>query len=216
VELIHAVQAEAFDLVLAGTRGVSSWEKFLVGSTASRLIQKCPASVWIVKAKHVSPPKVVLAPVDFSPVSLKAVRQGLSIAQQANAMFHLLHVIDDVDITSSYVANANRKEINEAVEKRLYGVLESLQIDREQIRVHLSIGAPWQEVGRLAQQLGVDLIAMGTVGRGGIQGLLLGNTAEKVLRTSDCSILTVKPDDFVSPIQPVSWPLHPGKGSEFR
>jgi universal stress protein E len=216
VELIHAVQAEAFDLVLAGTRGISSWENFLVGSTASRLVQKCPSCVWIVKAEHVGPPKVVLAPMDFSPVSLKAVRHGWSIAQQANATFHLLHVIDEKDISSSYFANANRKEINEAVERRLYGVLESLQIDSEQIRVHLSIGTPWQEVSRLAQHLGVDLIAMGTVGRGGIQGLLLGNTVEKVLRTSDCSILTVKPDDFLSPIQPASWPLHPGKDSELQ
>lgn len=49
-----------------------------------------------------------------------------------------------------------------------------------------------------------DLIVIGTVGRSGIQGLLLGNTAEKVLDTCDCSIFTVKPDGFVSPIQPIS------------
>ena len=48
---------------------------------------------------------------------------------------------------------------------------------------------------------------MGTVGRSGIKGLLLGNTAEKVLGTCDCSILTVKPDGFVSPIDPASWPF---------
>jgi universal stress protein E len=54
-----------------------------------------------------------------------------------------------------------------------------------------------------------DVIAMGTVGRSGIRGMLLGNIAEKVLATCDCSILTVKPDDFVSPIQPAFWPLHP-------
>lgn len=41
-----------------------------------------------------------------------------------------------------------------------------------------------------------------------------GNTADKVLATCDCSILTVKPDDFVSPINPASWPLQPGPGSE--
>lgn len=214
VELIHAVQAEAFDLVLAGSRGMSSWEQFLVGSTAKRLIQKCPASVWIAKEKHVVQPKVVLAPVDFSPVSWKAVKHGLSIAQHANATFHVLHVIDENDIPSTCNTNVHRNEINELVEKRLYDSLESLQIDREHIQFHLSVGKPWQEVGRLAQHLGVDLIAMGTVGRGGIQGLLLGNTAEKVLRTSDCSILTVKPDDFVSPIQYASWPLHEGQGSE--
>ena len=71
-------------------------------------------------------------------------------------------------------------------------------------------------VGRLAQRLGVDLITMGTVGRGGITGLLLGNAAEKVLRTFDCSILTVKAENFVSPINPASWPLPPGPGSNVQ
>jgi universal stress protein E len=58
-----------------------------------------------------------------------------------------------------------------------------------------------------------DLIAMGTVGRSGIQGVLLGNTAEKVLATCDASILTVKPAEFVSPIQPAFWKLHPEEQS---
>ena len=66
VELTHAVQAEGYDLVLAGTRGLAAWEEFFVGSTARRLIRKCPANVWIVTAEHVGPPKVVLAATDFS------------------------------------------------------------------------------------------------------------------------------------------------------
>jgi nucleotide-binding universal stress UspA family protein len=106
-------------------------------------------------------------------------------------------------------AHAIRKEINAVVKKRLNDALESMQIDRTQIELHLSLGTPWKEVSRLSEHLKVDLIAMGTVGRNGIQGLFLGNTAEKVLRTCDCSILTVKPDGFVSPIEPASWSLHP-------
>ena len=50
---------------------------------------------------------------------------------------------------------------------------------------------------------------MGTVGRSGIKGVLLGNTAEKVLTTCDCSLLTVKPEGYESPISPPFWPLHP-------
>ena len=71
VELTHAVQAEGYDLVLAGTRGLAAWEQFLIGSTAKRLIRKCPSAVWIVKAEHVGPPKVVLAATDFSPSASK-------------------------------------------------------------------------------------------------------------------------------------------------
>ncbi|MDA1179623.1 MAG: universal stress protein, partial [Planctomycetota bacterium] len=77
------------------------------------------------------------------------------------------------------------------------------------IKTHLSWGTPWQEIGRTAQHIAADLITIGTVGRSGIQGILLGNTAERVLTTQNCSILTVKPEDFKSPIQPAFWQLHP-------
>jgi nucleotide-binding universal stress UspA family protein len=214
VELTHAVQAEGYDLVMAGTRGLAAWEQFFVGSTAKRLIRKCPASVWIVKAEHEGQPRAVLAPTDFSEVSLKAAAHGLSVAEQADAKFHLLHVIDSMDIPEDVISklpqgSSLREEINAEAKNRLEAFLNSLKVDRNQIQVHLSWGTPWKEVRRLAQQVDADLIAMGTIGRSGFKGVLLGNTAEKVLSTCDCSILTVKPDDFVSPIQPACWPLHP-------
>jgi universal stress protein E len=215
VELTHAVQAEGYDLVLAGTRGLTAWEQFFVGSTAKRLIRKCPASVWIVKAEHVGPPRVVLAATDFSDVSFKAVAQGLWVAQQANAEFHLLHVIDSMDVPEDVISkipqgSSLRNEINEEAKKRLDSLIESLRENGERIHRHLSWGTPWKDISRTAQHLKADLIAMGTVGRSGIKGVLLGNTAEKVLGSCDCSVLTVKPDGFVSPIQPAFWQLHPG------
>lgn len=56
-------------------------------------------------------------------------------------------------------------------------------------------------IPKLAQAKEVDLIVMGTVSRAGIAGLLIGNTAEKVLRRVDCSMLTVKPEGFISPVK---------------
>ena len=55
-------------------------------------------------------------------------------------------------------------------------------------------------IPQLAQAKEVELIVMGTVNRAGIAGLLIGNTAEKVLRRVDCSTLTVKPERFVTPV----------------
>jgi len=48
----------------------------------------------------------------------------------------------------------------------------------------------------------VDLIVMGTLARAGVEGLLIGNTAEKILSRIDCSVLALKPEGFVSPITP--------------
>lgn len=228
VELTHAVQQEGFDLVLAGTRGLTAWEQFFVGSTAKRLIRKCPAAVWIVKAEHAGPPKSVLTATDFSEPSRRAALQGLSIAQQAGAEFHLLH---SIDYLIDYLTEANkefvtrypvggplRREINNGAQKLLEKFVESLDTDPANVHLHLSWGTPWQEIGRLAKHLNVDLISLGTVGRSGIKGVLLGNTAERVLDTCDCSILTLKPDGFVSPIppSPSSSPSHPRSESEVR
>lgn len=217
VELTLAVQREGFDLVLAGTRGLSAWEQFLVGSTSKRLIRKCPSSVWIVKAEHAGPPKTVLAATDLSDVSRRAAREGLWIAQQASAEFHLLHSIDylidyltDVSkevVTRYPVVGPLRREINEGAQKLLEAFVKSLDTDPAKVHLHLSWGTPWQEVARLAQHLNVDLIALGTVGRSGIKGVFLGNTAERILTTCDCSILTVKPEDFVSPLAPGVRPM---------
>ncbi len=212
VELTLAVQREGFDLVLAGTRGLFAWEQFFVGSTSKRLIRKCPSSVWIVKAEHVGPPKAVLAATDFSEVSRRAAREGLWIAQQASAEFHLLHSIDYLidyltetpkKVDTRYpVGGPLRREINEGAQKLLDAFVKSLDTHPAKVHLHLSWGTPWQDVGRLAQHLNVDLIALGNVGRSGIKGVFSGNTAERILTTCDCSILTVKPDVFVSPLAP--------------
>ena len=211
VEIIHAVHQAGHDLVLAGTRGLAAWEQFFIGSTSKTLIRKCPSSVWIVKAEHVGPPQVVVAATDFSEVSRKAVCEGLWVAQQASAEFHLLHVIDYLtDIPAEVVTKFPpsgpplRQEINDEAQKRLEAFVASLDTDPAQVHLHLSWGTPWQEVDRLARHLNADVIAIGTVGRSGIKGVLMGNTAEKILATSECSLLTVKPADFVSPIAPVS------------
>lgn len=63
-----------------------------------------------------------------------------------------------------------------------------------------SQGAASYVVPALANDLGVELVVMGTVGRAGIPGLLIGNTAEDILGQIDCSDLTVKPAAFVSPV----------------
>jgi len=202
-EISHAVQREGCDLVFVGTRGLAEWEQFLVGSNAKQLIRKCPASVWIVKPKNDGHPKVVLAATDFSEVSRKAVSQGHWVAQQADAAFHLLHVVDSKDVPEDVISripkgSSLQQEINLEASQRMDAFVDSLAIDRASIQMHLSWGAPWQEIRRAAKFQAADLVVMGTVGRSGIQGLLLGNTAERVLDTCDCSILTVKPDDIIS------------------
>ncbi|MEI7461894.1 MAG: universal stress protein [Pirellula sp.] len=205
VVIVHAVQQGGFDLVLAGSRGLGDWTQFLVGSTAKRLVRNCPVSVWIVKSEVVGPPKVILAPTDLSDVSRKAIREGLWLAEQSGAEFHVLHVVDsqkvrDEEASKQPPSSSSQQEIEAEAMRQLEEFLRPLET-AVRIHSHVTQGVAWQEIGRMAQQLNADLIAIGTVGRSGVKGMLLGNTAEKVLDTCDCSMLTVKRDGFVSPIE---------------
>ena len=65
----------------------------------------------------------------------------------------------------------------------------------------LSRGHPDDVIREFVVTHGIDLVVMGTVARGGISGLLFGNTAERILRTLPCSVLAVKPDGFESPVR---------------
>ena len=66
--------------------------------------------------------------------------------------------------------------------------------------VHLVKGRPARIISEYARKQGADLIVMGTLGRTGIPGLMIGNTAEDVLRQSQTAVLAVKPAGFVSPV----------------
>ena len=65
---------------------------------------------------------------------------------------------------------------------------------------HLLKGSARQEVPAPAKRLQVDCIVMGTVARTGIRGFFMGNTAETILEQIDCSVLAIKPQEFVTPV----------------
>ena len=210
IAITHAVQQEGFDLVVAGSLGQSAWERLFIGSTAKRLIRKCPASVWLVANGQAAPPRHVLMATDFSETSRKAAMQGYWIAKQANAELHLLHVVDSFEVPEELLPTiaefeAFRRELEHEARGRLREFVASMDADARSIHQHVACGPAWHEIDLVARNLKIDLLVMGTVGRGGIPGLLLGNTAEKVLDTCNRSIVTVKPDGYVSPIKPPIW-----------
>lgn len=217
-ELIHSVEQESYDLVVAGTRGHNALHRLVMGSTAKRLVRKCPASVWIVKGKAIKPPRRILAAVDMSDVSRRALDQAIWTAQRADAQLHVLHVIESTGLGSDVLdtnvagspAGSLRKLIESEVTKQFETFLASANLADVNTTKHLLWGSPAYDVAHLAKELKAELVVVGTIGRRGVEGILLGNTAESVLTHCECDVLTVKPAEYVSPIKPAMWPLHPG------
>src|SRR6185369_2017205 len=164
-ELIHSVQQEGYDLVVAGTRGHSALQRLVLGSTAKRLIRKCPASVWIVKDKEIKPPTSILVAVDMSEVSQVALDQAVWMAQQAGASLHIVHVIESTglsaDLLDTNVAGPQSKSLRAVIQTEVVQQLERFLSSMESAGVkttkHLLWGSPPHETVRLATELNCDL-----------------------------------------------------------
>lgn len=208
IQIIRQVQSQQFDLVVAGTHGQSISRRFWVGGTAGKLVRKCPSAVWITRPYEATGINSVLAPCDFSMVSRKALSVAAGLAMKADAELHLLHVynVDEIPQLLPDTGEVEeevgryRRIVRRGTLERLRQCLDELAIEPRRLTLHALPGIAWRTIGSAARRLKADVIVMGAVGRGGIAGLLIGNTAEKVLHSSSQSVLTVKPDDFVSPV----------------
>ncbi len=84
---------------------------------------------------------------------------------------------------------------------KLAKILAPFTLSADDTNVHLVKGRPIDAINEAADKSKADMIVMGTVGRVGIPGLLIGNTAEEVLQTATCSVLAIKPEGFETPVK---------------
>ena len=201
-------------LVMKTAHGDANREAQLFGSTAMHLFRKCPVPVWIVKPRRSSRIRRVLAAVD----PVKAISGGRDcsaailaaaseIAAGENAEFHVCHAyaVAGEHLLHSPSPAEYRKYIHsvrENIEESLNALLAPLRLRTGDARVHILKGDAGQILTALAAELPAELLVMGTVGRTGVKGLLIGETAERMLRAVNCSVLALKPRGFRSPLDP--------------
>ena len=140
--------------------------------------------------------KNILVPSDFSECSDAAVRYGVALAKAFNARLHLMHVVQD-PYTQPWAAEAFPAGISDLLRDWQEQALKRLQscvpeADRDRVVATCAIATPFSEIMRYAQKEGIDLIVLGTHGRGPMAHMLLGSVAEKVVRRAPCPVLTVR------------------------
>ena len=213
LSVILAVLVNHHDLVMkAAEESRGKWQR-LFGSGDQKLMRKCPCPVWIVKPLTETHFRRILAAVDLDPtepdtdaLAARIMEFATSLAAEEGSELHVVHVwrlaaetalrgrqIDttDVDKIVDGIEAAHRSELD--------GFLGPYPYDKR--TVHFVKGRAGDVIPDLAEGLDVDLVVIGTVGRTGVPGLLIGNTAEEILNSVDCSVLTLKPESFETPIQ---------------
>ncbi|MEK7408049.1 MAG: universal stress protein [Acidobacteriota bacterium] len=215
LEVIREVLRHQRDLVMMIAEEKGGVKDILFGSTSMHLMRKCPCPVWVMKPGQRRRYARVLAAVDTVPpdeqhnsLNVKIMELGASLARVEGSELHVVHTWVPASeriwgLGSRLRADDREKIARESQQthgKWFSELLEKSALDDLRVQLHLLRGEASDLIPWLARKKHIDVIVMGTVCRTGVPGLFIGNTAEKVLRQVDCSVLTVKPEGFVTPV----------------
>ena len=179
-------------------------------------MRKCPCPVWAIKPSSKTGFDRIMAAVDFDPaheenqaLNTKIIELASSLAEFQDAELYVVHAWrlygenllrnrsglrpNEIDKIVERSLETHRRWLNDLVQKNAPTIPEH--------RIHLLKGEAGDLIPETAIKIKVDLIVMGTVGRTGIPGYFIGNTAERILQQVNCSVMAVKPDRFVSPVE---------------
>ena len=204
VTLVHWCNKLHADLLVLGSRG-RTHARHQIGAIAAKCARQAPANVLLVREEMKYPFRQIVACVDFSDTSAKAVRLAAEIAQADNGYLDCLFVnqtalalsldyagylpaleIPDSSTTPHWEAELEKFRkplVPPTVANRTRGIVSERVNVRDAIYEHVS-------------ETGADLVVLGTRGATGLRTLLMGTTAERVITHSPCSVLAVKPDGY--------------------
>jgi nucleotide-binding universal stress UspA family protein len=214
IETIRFILSEGGDLLLKVRETPEPGRS--IANTDKKLLRKCPVPVLLLNQSRKKNFSRILAAVDPDPTDLprlelhrNVVAVAASLAKYHQATLDIVYAWDTFSPSTlqgpRFKLTMNELRALAAVEQKAHQAwLNDLLAANADMGVkchqHLIQGEPSQVIVDLAGRRKSDLLVMGTVARGGLPGLLIGNTAEKVLDNVGCSTLTIKPADFLCPI----------------
>lgn len=183
------------------------------GAVDMQLLRKSPCPVWLVGVGEATRPRRILAAIDPDRDNPEAQRLNRRIVETA-AMIARLEKASLIVMTAwspfgvalldSRMSEADvRKYVRVArktAKEELKDFVDTLGDVGQPFETALIKGNPQGAIPRFCKRKDIDLVVMGTVARTGVVGMIMGNTAERVLQQLKCSVLALKPAGFKSPV----------------
>jgi nucleotide-binding universal stress UspA family protein len=197
-ELLDAVEHDGHDLVVVGATGMDRVSNFLLGSLPEDIVRRSPVPVLVV------PPEIeaggydhIVAPVDLTPCSLESLRHAARMARSHDARLTVLHAVpfmteSDTHPLPDAVELGSPSEIESQARQHLEEFLGDVSFEGIDSETRIEMGVPKNVIGETVDDLGAELVVMGTHGRRGVAWLFLGSTATKVLRSMPSQVMTVR------------------------
>lgn len=213
--ILSAARKIGVDAIVMGSRGASGLKHLVQGSVAEKVLRESFCPVIIIKKRTQSDfngyvlPQIrdvegafqldkILVALDFSPASKLALQHAVSIASQYNSTIYTLTVFDK---KFKEYGNDHRKHTSLVVRgekiklwKEFPELLRAIDCHLPETRLKriLLSGDPFSRIESIVQKKEIDLVAMGTNGRTGLEHFLLGSVAGKVLRSVNCAVMTIR------------------------
>ena len=140
----------------------------------------------------------ILCPTDFSDLSIGAMKYAGLLAEKFAASLHVLHVVDQAYQywmamgPESIPAGPTTEEMTDTAKKQMEEFVGQHVPASLKATTEIVTGRPFMEIIRIAKEKNVDLIVIGTHGRGALSQILLGSVADKVVHKAPCPVLSVR------------------------
>ncbi len=205
LEIIQIAKEKKVDLLAIGTHGRAGVDRVILGSVAERIVRKAGCPVMVIRGRKYVGFKRIIVPVDLSDCSRIALEYAVATARAHSSKLTILHVYEG-SFVEPYVKAANSEEEADEIMKEIERVnetkydefLKTVDLSGVEYEKLLKKGIPETDIVEIAMEQQANLIVMGTHGRSGIKHILIGSTAEEVVRAVHCDIIIVKPDKFDS------------------
>jgi universal stress protein E len=201
-EQLCAVATESqAGLIIVGTRRRSAGTRMLFGSTAQKLLHHAPAPVLIVKPDEMRDVREIAVASDFSEPALAAVQAAVGLAQALQAKLFVVHALEFPFEAYLRTAGVSEEQVAQYRQKLHAEAMQNLEAQIIQtdartlpygVLLKVVEGTPDVAIPAFIDENAVDLLVIGTVGRTGLSGVLLGNTAERLLPMVHSSLMAVR------------------------
>jgi len=204
-EITRLADEHAADLVITATHGRSGLKRFFLGSVTERLMRTLSCPLLVIRGAEEAkrkkslkkfPFKKVLVGCDFSTDSEFALEYAISIAQEFQSELHLVHVVEpsgykDLFKLPSEPGEKFKEELYDTIQDKLKTMVPEEALNWITLKTKLLVGKSYEELVRYAQLKDVDLVALGTRGRGMVEDILVGSTTDRVIRQAPCPVLSI-------------------------
>lgn len=211
--ILSAAEGEKADLIAIGTHGRSGITRWLFGSVATKILENSPVPVLFLRPKEGADKgapgpivKKILVPIDGSPEAMSVLPTVEGFAKAVGASLVLFHAVAPIasypGFETAAVAGIGSvlDELQEQARQILARAAEEVKARGIEVTTAITVGMAVDGVIRAADDLEVDLIAVGTHGRGGLGRMVLGSTADGVVRRSaDVPCLVIRSSEAKAP-----------------